>query len=87
MSRKKKKSSSPRPKGPKQDWKHNIKVSQNYICPVCGKEGTDYTMNIHHCKNRCKGGKSCKENCVAVHIECHKWIHKTYGNKTYDPRG
>ena len=69
----------------KQDWKHEIKVSQDYICPVCGLRGTDYTLNIHHCKNRCKGGKSTKENCVAVHIECHKWIHKVYRNKEYRP--
>ncbi len=68
------------------EWKHEIKEAQNYICPVCGKKGTDRTMDIHHCKNKCKGGKSTKENCVAVHKTCHSWIHKIYKNKYYDPR-
>lgn len=70
----------------KAGWKHDIKVFQCYICPVCGKRGTDESMNIHHCRNRCKGGRSTKENCVAVHKLCHKWIHDTFGNKYYDPR-
>jgi len=74
------------PKIVKNDWKHDIKVSQDYICPVCGQKGTDSSMNIHHCKNKCKGGKNTSENCVAVHKQCHKWIHEQFGNSFYDPR-
>lgn len=73
-------------KEPKSDWKHDIKVSQDYVCPVCGNKGTDRTMSIHHCKNKCRGGNNTKENCCAVHIQCHRWIHENYGNKYYDPR-
>ena len=32
----------------KHDWKREIKISQDYICPVCGKRCNDRTMNIHH---------------------------------------
>jgi 5-methylcytosine-specific restriction endonuclease McrA len=71
----------------KYDWKKAIKQSQDYICAVCGKKGTDQTLDIHHCKAKSKGGNNSKENCVAVHRRtCHKWIHETYGNNTYDPR-
>ena len=83
---KKKKKSSPRPKVPKQDWKHDIKVSQDYICPVCNQKGTEHTMDTHHCQNRCNNGKNTRENCVAVHKACHKLIHKKYGNEYFDPR-
>jgi 5-methylcytosine-specific restriction endonuclease McrA len=69
------------------NWKREIKQEQDYICPVCGKKGTDKTLDIHHCKNKCEGGRNTRENCVAVHRStCHKWIHETYGNDYYDPR-
>lgn len=84
--KKKKKSTTAVPKIPKQDWKHDIKESQDYICPVCNQKGTDHSMDIHHCKNKCKGGNNSKCNCVAVHKKCHKWIHQEYGNNFYDPR-
>ena len=68
-------------------WKKAIKISQNYICPVCGKKGTDQTLDIHHCKNKCRGGNNSKQNCVAVHrATCHRLIHKRYGNEYFDPR-
>lgn len=85
MTRKKKKGTS-RPRVPKKDWKHDIKVSQDYICPVCNQQGTDYTMDIHHCRNKCKGGNNSRENCVAVHKTCHRLIHQKYGNQFHDPR-
>lgn len=68
------------------DWKHEIKVLQGYICPVCGLKGTDSTLQIHHCKNKCRGGDNSISNCVAVHDKCHKSIHQKYGNDYYDPR-
>lgn len=67
-------------------WKKAIKESQDYICPVCGKIGTDETLNIHHCLPKAKKGRSTPENCVAVHVTCHRWIHKTFGLRFYDPR-
>lgn len=74
-------------RGSKNGWKKEIKVSQNYICAVCGKPGTDRTLNIHHCINKSRGGNNSPKNCVAVHeYPCHKWIHKTFGNNYYDPR-
>ena len=72
----------------KQDWKHEIKVSQDYICPVCGLKGTDYTLDIHHTCPVCKNGKNTKQNCVAWHkIPCHKNYHKRYGVKKSDKYG
>jgi len=71
----------------KNAWKKEIKQSQNYICPVCGKRGTDKTLDIHHCLPKAKHGNNSLENCVAVHRDtCHKWIHETYGLSYYDPR-
>lgn len=70
----------------KLDWKHEIKVSQNYICPICGKEGTDRSLNLHHIINKCKNGRNTRENCVALHVTCHRWLHERYGNKTVDMR-
>lgn len=68
------------------DWKHEIKVLQGYVCPVCGLKGTDSTLQIHHCKNKCRGGNNSTINCVAVHSKCHKLIHEKHGNDYYDPR-
>jgi 5-methylcytosine-specific restriction endonuclease McrA len=67
------------------NWKKQIKIDQNYICPVCGKVGTDRTMDIHHCKNKSRGGGNQRSNVVAVHKTCHAWIHETYGNNYYNP--
>lgn len=68
------------------NWKTALKKEQDFICPVCKKKGDKSTMNIHHCLPVSKGGKTNKENCVAVHRTCHEWIHKTYGTRYYDPR-
>ena len=69
------------------NWKKQIKIEQNYICPVCGLKGTDSSLDIHHIINRCDNGPSTRENCVAVHRDtCHKLIHEIYGNKPFDPR-
>lgn len=61
------------------DSKKIIKQEQNYVCPICGKSGTDKTMNIHHKKPRCKGGSSARCNLVAWHIHCHNKYHQDYG--------
>ena len=70
-----------------QDWKHDIKVEQNYICPVCGRHCNDWTMNIHHKKPRCRGGKTERDNLVAWCIECHQNYHKKYGTRISDDYG
>lgn len=71
----------------KNAWKKQIKINQDYICPVCGKKGTDKSLDVHHCKNKSRGGDNSLSNCVAVHkVPCHRWIHETYGNQYYDPR-
>lgn len=67
-------------------WKKEVKIEQNYICPICGERGTDKSMNIHHIVNKCRRGGNDRSNVVALHIHCHKWLHDTYGNNTYDPR-
>ena len=77
------------PRGQKKkqySWKKQIKIEQNYICPVCGLKGTDRSMDIHHCLPVSAGGLTTRENCVAVHRTCHQWIHEEYGNEYYDPR-
>jgi len=72
----------------KQDWKHEIKVSQDYICPVCGLKGTDYTLDIHHCLAKANKGKNTKENCVAwPKTPCHRNYHKSHGTKRSDRNG
>jgi len=71
---------------PKSGFKQDIKIEQDYICPVCGQRGSDSSMDIHHCKNRVSGGSNNRENLVAVHKTCHKKIHLKYGNKFFDPR-
>lgn len=69
------------------DWKTQVKIEQDYICPVCGRQCNDYTMNIHHKRAKCKGGKSDRENVVGWCIECHQKYHKKYGVQTSDDYG
>lgn len=71
----------------KHDWKREIKESQNYICPVCGKKGTDRTLNIHHMVPKCRKGCNSKDNCVAWHITCHQEYHRKHGVKISDRYG
>lgn len=72
----------------KHDWKHDIKVDQNYICPVCGLKGSESSLSIHHTTPVCKHGKSNKENCVAWHtVPCHRDYHKRYGTRRSDKFG
>jgi len=71
----------------KNDWKREIKESQNYICPVCGKVGTNSSMDIHHMRPKCKNGSNSKENCVAWHKTCHRDYHQKYGTKISDRFG
>ena len=67
-------------------WKYRIKQEQNFECACCHHVFEPNELQIHHIKNRCRGGLSTKENCVGLCIECHKWIHETYGNDYCDPR-
>jgi len=68
-------------------WKRNIKIEQYYICLVCGRKGTDQTLNIHHKKAKRNGGKSNRENVVAWHATCHRRYHEKYGNKESNDHG
>mgnify|MGYP003732438903 CR=1 FL=1 len=68
------------------DWKKEIKENQGYRCAMCGKKFREKELQIHHCRNRSKGGESSKENCCAVCLECHRNIHKIHGNNYFDPR-
>lgn len=70
----------------KDAWKKEIKASQGFRCAVCGKKFSARELQIHHCKNRSRGGNSSKENCCAVCVKCHKIIHRIYGNNFFDPR-
>lgn len=71
----------------KHDWKKEIKESQNYICPVCGKKCNDRTMNIHHMRPKCKKGGNSKENTVGWCLECHRAYHQKYGTRISDRYG
>lgn len=71
----------------KHDWKKEIKISQNYICPVCGKRCNDRTMNIHHMRPKCKKGSNSKENTVGWCVECHRSYHEKHGVKISDRHG
>lgn len=71
----------------KHDWKREIKISQDCICPVCGKRCNDRTMNIHHMRPKCKKGSNSKENTVGWCVECHRNYHKKHGVKISDRYG
>ena len=72
----------------KHDWKKEIKESQGYICPVCGKKGTDSSLDIHHMRPRAKKGSNSKGNLVAWHKSpCHSNYHKKYGTRISDRYG
>lgn len=72
----------------KHDWKKAIKISQNYICPICGKPGTDSSMDVHHKKPRARHGGNNRENLVSWHKSpCHREYHRKYGLRTSDDYG
>jgi len=71
----------------KDNWKKRVKDEQNYICLVCGKEGTDQSLNIHHKKAKSRGGTNSRENVVAWHRRCHNNYHEDYGNRVSDDYG
>lgn len=71
----------------KDAWKKEIKESQNYVCLICGKKGSNRTLTIHHKIAKSHGGLSTKENTVAWHVWCHKKYHEEYGNRTSDDFG
>jgi len=50
----------------KNAWKKDIKESQDYRCVMCGRQFSNRGLQIHHCRNRCRGGKSNASNCCAV---------------------
>jgi hypothetical protein len=41
-----------------------------------GDEGSKYGWNIHHIKEKSKGGTNIKENLEIVHIKTHKELNK-----------
>jgi len=71
----------------KHNWKKEVKESQDYICPVCGKKCNDRTMNIHHMRPKCKKGSNSKENAVGWCVECHRSYHEKHGVKISDRYG
>lgn len=68
-------------------WKQEVKKEQNYICPICGKKGTDQTMNIHHKRAKSRGGTNARSNVVAWHRWGHQQYHEQHGNRTSDDCG
>ncbi len=71
----------------KDAWKRQVKEEQDYICPICGKRGTNKTLNIHHKIAKSHNGTNARENIVAWHISCHRDYHQTWGNQTSDDYG
>lgn len=71
----------------KNDWKKDIKISQDYICPVCGKKCNDRTMSVHHMKPKCKKGSNRKENLIGWCVTCHQNYHKKHGVRVSDKHG
>jgi 5-methylcytosine-specific restriction endonuclease McrA len=69
------------------NWKREIKQDQDYICPVCGKKGTDKTLDIHHKRAKSHKGTNTRKNVVAWHKTCHQNYHEMWGNKTSDDYG
>lgn len=71
----------------KNGWKKEVKKEQNYICLICGKKGTDKTLNIHHKRAKSKNGGNRRHNVVAWHVWCHRKYHETWGNHMSDDFG
>jgi len=71
----------------KSRWRRKIKAEQDYICPVCGKKGTDKTLNIHHKRPKARKGTSVRSNVVAWHKTCHQNYHHRYGLQESDDFG
>ena len=69
------------------NWKTKIKKEQNYICPVCGRKGTNKTLNIHHKVAKSNNGTSERSNVVAWHKNFHDAYHRVNGNATSDDWG
>ena len=68
-------------------WKKEIKQKQDYICPVCGKKGTNKTLSIHHKIAKAHGGTNSRENVVAWHKTFHEAYHHINGNQESDDYG
>ena len=72
----------------KHDWKKVVKQEQSYICPVCGKRGTDKSLDIHHKRPKSKNGSNTRNNLVAWHkVPCHQEYHQNYGLQTSNDYG
>ena len=83
----KRKKGQPRVVKVKDDWKHEVKQKQNYICPICGRKCNDHTMNIHHKQPKAKKGSNYEGNTVGWCLWCHRAYHKRYGLRTSDDYG
>lgn len=51
---------------------------QKGICPVC-QQPVKPTDQGHHVIHYQKGGPTTPENCILVHIECHRRMHELTG--------
>lgn len=72
----------------KNAWKKQVKIDQDFICPVCGKKGTNKTLDIHHKKPKSKKGTNVRDNVVAWHRNtCHRDYHREHGLQISDDYG
>ena len=51
-------------------------VSDDWKCPICGREADD-TLDEHHLIPKSKKGKET----VTLHKVCHNFLHATFTNK------
>ncbi len=63
----------------KQDqiWK-----KQKGVCPVCNQSiSMEVAWDIHHVKPKSEGGNSSLNNLIMLHLNCHRQVHATKGDK------
>ncbi len=61
----------------------NLWKSQQGMCPIC-RQGitTDIGWEVHHIKEKSKGGEDIPSNLVMLHPICHKQVHSQKINVT-----
>jgi hypothetical protein len=57
------------------DLRASVIHRATHTCELCGRWADPDTLQAHHRKLRTRGGEDSLENLVALHLECHGWVH------------
>ena len=68
------------------DWRVEVHRRNNFKCVICGRSGTKKNpLQVHHIKNKCRGGNNSPSNTTSFCKECHASWHQKYRNSTVYP--